>query len=101
MLLRAKKHRNPIERIAGGYPLDAARKGRGMREEKIAWANPYLKLTALAEMSGKSYEWIRRQMRSDDPPPHTRPGPGAHPLVLWSDYVEWFERKFGEGERIG
>lgn len=66
---------------------------------RILWANPMLKLTDLAEMSGKSYTWLREQMASDWPPPHTRPNSGgsenAQPLILWSDYVEWFKCKFG------
>lgn len=69
-------------------------------ETVTIWANPMLKLTSLAEMSGKSYTWLREQMRSDDPPPNTRPGKNAQPLVLWSDYVEWFKRKWGRNEEI-
>lgn len=71
----------------------------GETEEKMLagtmWANPMLKMPDLAAMAGKSYNWIAEQMRSDDPPPSTRPGDNAQPLVLWSDYVEWFKRKWG------
>lgn len=68
-----------------------------MKEEGclVTWANPMLKVPELAAMSGKSATWIREQLRCEDPIPHTRPGEGAQPLVLWSDYVAWFKRKFG------
>lgn len=65
------------------------------------WANPMLKIPQLALWAGKSHVWIREQMQSADHFPYSRPdGPNSHPVVLWSDYVAWFKRKFGEdGER--
>lgn len=67
----------------------------------VAWLNPMLKLPQVAKMSGKSLSWVQEQMRCRDHFPYYRPGgPRSQPVVLWSEYVDWFKRKFGEdGER--
>jgi hypothetical protein len=55
------------------------------------YANPFMRAPQLAEATGRSVNWVREQFRADDAPPHTQE---PQPKVLWSDWVEWYEKKF-------
>lgn len=59
------------------------------------WANPMLTVPKLSEMSGKREDWLRGHLKGEDPIPHA--ADGAIPLVLWSDFVEWYQRRYAPG----
>lgn len=59
------------------------------------WANPMLTVPKLSDMACKKEQFIRDHLRSEDPIPHSMDG--ATPLILWSDYVEWYQRRYSPG----
>lgn len=56
------------------------------------WANPMLTIPKLSDMANKKEQWLRNHLRGEDPIPHSKDG--ATPLILWSDYVEWYQRRY-------
>lgn len=56
------------------------------------WANPMLTVPKLSDMSGKKEQWLRDHLKGEDPIPHSKDG--ATPLILYSDYVEWYQRRY-------
>jgi hypothetical protein len=54
-----------------------------------------LTLHELSEAAHVSEKWLREVLASDDPPPtHKR---SKQVVVLWSDYLEWSARRYGDG----
>jgi len=61
----------------------------------IGWDNPMLTLKELAEKAGVTWNWLHGILLSDsDPfPTHKR---SKQVKVLWSDYVDWSYRRYGD-----
>lgn len=59
------------------------------------WTNPMLTVPKLAKMACKKEQWIRNHLRGEDPIPHY--ANGSTPLILWSDYVAWYKRRYAVG----
>jgi hypothetical protein len=54
----------------------------------------YLTIPELAKKANVQAEWLREQARiRKDPLPTTVRS--KRPLVLWSNFVEWFENRYG------
>jgi hypothetical protein len=58
----------------------------------------YLTIPELAKKADVKAEWLRDQVNAPIDPLPTAVR-GKRPLVLWSNYVEWFEDLFGMGGR--
>jgi hypothetical protein len=60
------------------------------------WYNPMLSIDELSVWSCKGDAWLRDRIRdADDPIPSIKVGNTVQ--VLWSDYCEWSQRRYGNG----